>query len=212
VDDNSPDATMGSVDLNFYVIALVVPVFAIFVLRHVIILLVNIMQRQGMGGRDKPKVDRDSLTGKRIRDDAGRRFSINEPWVPKISTNWWRNESLFHLERRAIFSKVSFTLPNGVSTNDFQNWLLATHSCRFGTPGDYRTSEIAGFSIILMLGKDLKLRAFQNICRHRAYRVTKKECGRSVVLGCRYHGWAYDTRGRRMQPFSLHPISSSYFH
>jgi phenylpropionate dioxygenase-like ring-hydroxylating dioxygenase large terminal subunit len=46
-----------------------------------------------------------------------------------------------------------------------------------------------------MLGKDLKLRAFQNICRHRAYRVTK-EHGSSAVLGCRYHGWAYDTRGK----------------
>ncbi|EHK99048.1 putative Biphenyl dioxygenase subunit alpha [Glarea lozoyensis 74030] len=40
------------------------------------------------------------------------------------------------------------------------------------------------------------LRAFQNICRHRAYRVTKKESGSSAVLGCRYHGWAYDTKGK----------------
>jgi len=39
------------------------------------------------------------------------------------------------------------------------------------------------------------LRAFHNVCRHRAYAVTKKECGSSIVLGCRYHGWSYDTRG-----------------
>jgi phenylpropionate dioxygenase-like ring-hydroxylating dioxygenase large terminal subunit len=26
--------------------------------------------------------------------------------------------------------------------------------------------------------------------------VTKKECGSSKVLGCRYHGWSYDTRGK----------------
>jgi phenylpropionate dioxygenase-like ring-hydroxylating dioxygenase large terminal subunit len=25
--------------------------------------------------------------------------------------------------------------------------------------------------------------------------VTKKECGSSTVLGCRYHGWSYDTKG-----------------
>ena len=39
------------------------------------------------------------------------------------------------------------------------------------------------------------MRAFHNVCRHRAYAVTKKECGSSIVLGCRYHGWSYDTRG-----------------
>jgi phenylpropionate dioxygenase-like ring-hydroxylating dioxygenase large terminal subunit len=26
--------------------------------------------------------------------------------------------------------------------------------------------------------------------------VTKKECGSSLVLGCRYHGWSYDTKGK----------------
>ena len=34
------------------------------------------------------------------------------------------------------------------------------------------------------------------MCRHRAYAVTKKECGSSTILGCRYHGWSYDTKGR----------------
>lgn len=48
----------------------------------------------------------------------------------------------------------------------------------------------------MILGKDKKLRAFHNVCRHRAYAVTKKECGRSTVLGCRYHGWSYDTKGK----------------
>lgn len=48
----------------------------------------------------------------------------------------------------------------------------------------------------MILGKDKQLRAFHNVCRHRAYAVTKKECGRSTVLGCRYHGWSYDTKGK----------------
>lgn len=55
---------------------------------------------------------------------------------------------------------------------------------------------MAGFSFIVILGKDKKLRAFHNVCRHRAYTVTKKESGSSTVLGCRYHGWSYDTRGK----------------
>ena len=54
---------------------------------------------------------------------------------------------------------------------------------------------MAGFPIFLILGKDGKVRAFHNVCRHRAYTVTKKECGSSAVLGCRYHGWSYNTYG-----------------
>ena len=47
-----------------------------------------------------------------------------------------------------------------------------------------------------MLGKDKNLRVFQNVCRHRAYQVAKKERGSTTVLGCRYHGWSYDTKGK----------------
>lgn len=71
-----------------------------------------------------------------------------------------------------------------------------THTSRFKKSGDYRTFEIAGFSFIVILGRDRQLRAFHNVCRHRAYAVTKKESGSSTVLGCRYHGWSYDTKGK----------------
>ncbi|KAE9365519.1 ISP domain-containing protein [Stipitochalara longipes BDJ] len=93
---------------------------------------------------------------------------------------YWTEESIFELERRAIFSKT---------------WLFVTHASRFQKPGDYRTYDFAGFSFIVILGKDKQLRTFHNVCRHRAYAVTKKVCGSSTVLGCRYHGWSYDTKG-----------------
>jgi phenylpropionate dioxygenase-like ring-hydroxylating dioxygenase large terminal subunit len=50
--------------------------------------------------------------------------------------------------------------------------------------------------VFLIRGKDEKIRAFHNVCRHRAYTITRKETGASTVLGCRYHGWSYDTTGR----------------
>jgi len=74
--------------------------------------------------------------------------------------------------------------------------MFVTHASRFQKPGDYRTFDMAGFSIIVILGKDKQLRVFHNVCRHRAYAVTKKEFGSSTVLGCRYHGWSYDTTGK----------------
>ena len=71
-----------------------------------------------------------------------------------------------------------------------------THVSRFQRPGDYRNFEIAGFSFIVILGKDKQFRVFHNVCRHRAYAITKKESGSSTVLRCRYHGWSYDTKGQ----------------
>ncbi|QMW32665.1 iron-sulfur cluster-binding protein [Aspergillus flavus] len=75
------------------------------------------------------------------------------------------------------------------------SWLCLSHRSRFAKAGDYQSYEVAGFPIFLILGKDGKVRAFHNVCRHRAYTVTKKECGSSAVLGCRYHGWSYNTYG-----------------
>ncbi|KAI2899219.1 hypothetical protein CBS11852_3420 [Aspergillus niger] len=95
--------------------------------------------------------------------------------------NWWTGSDVFELERRAIFSK---------------RWLYLAHRSRFSKPGDYHSFEVAGIPIFLVLGKDDIVRAFHNVCRHRAYTVTRKECGSSMILGCRYHGWSYNTKGQ----------------
>ena len=59
----------------------------------------------------------------------------------------------------------------------------------------YQSFDIAGFPVFVIRGKDGEIRAFHNVCRHRAYTITRKETGASTVLGCRYHGWSYDTTG-----------------
>ncbi|KAJ6024223.1 hypothetical protein N7540_005020 [Penicillium herquei] len=100
---------------------------------------------------------------------------------PEVPGGWWDSREVFELERRAIFSK---------------SWLYLAHITQFAKPGAYQSFDIAGFPIFLIRGKDDKIRAFHNVCRHRAYTITRKETGASTVLGCRYHGWSYDTLGR----------------
>ncbi|KKK23597.1 hypothetical protein AOCH_004930 [Aspergillus ochraceoroseus] len=95
--------------------------------------------------------------------------------------DWLAGKGVFELERRALFSKA---------------WVCLSHRARFSKAGDYQSIDLAGFPIVLILGKDSVVRAFHNVCRHRAYPVTKKECGSSTVLGCRYHGWSYNTYGQ----------------
>ncbi|RAH42194.1 putative iron-sulfur cluster-binding protein [Aspergillus brunneoviolaceus CBS 621.78] len=100
---------------------------------------------------------------------------------PDYPADWWTGSSTYELERRAIFSK---------------HWLCLSHRSQFSKPGDYHTFTVAGYPIFLILGKDGALRAFHNVCRHRAYPVTRKDRGSSTVLGCRYHGWSYNSLGQ----------------
>lgn len=95
--------------------------------------------------------------------------------------DWYTSPHLYSLETRSILSKT---------------WLHVCHTSLFPSPGSYRTFTIADFSFILILGKDRKLRAFHNVCRHRAYTVCTKSFGTSTLLRCKYHGWTYDSTGR----------------
>lgn len=91
--------------------------------------------------------------------------------------------------------------------------MCITHISHFRRPGDYLTFNISDYPFFLILGKDFKLRGFHNVCRHRAYTVTRKPVGSSLVVvslsgnrslpfltlhkkSCRYHGWSYDTKGK----------------
>lgn len=75
--------------------------------------------------------------------------------------------------------------------------MYIAHSSEFAKPGAYRSIDTAaGYPIFLIRGKDDIIRAFHNVCRHRAYAVITKSVGSSLVLGCRYHGWSYDTKGK----------------
>ena len=60
--------------------------------------------------------------------------------------------------------------------------------------GSYLTAEVAGEPIVVVRGKDEQLRAFFNVCRHRAGpAATDTGCRQS--LQCAYHGWTYALTG-----------------
>lgn len=96
-------------------------------------------------------------------------------------SDWWTSPTQYALETRAILSKT---------------WLHLAHTTSLPKPGSYKTFTLANHSILLIRGKDGIIRAFHNICRHRAYTVATKSEGCSQVLMCRYHGWTYDSKGK----------------
>ncbi len=61
--------------------------------------------------------------------------------------------------------------------------------------GDFITTSIAGEPVVVACVEDGSLRAFSNVCRHRAGPVAVG-CGHRKALQCAYHGWTYGLDGR----------------
>ncbi|KAK6201577.1 Rieske [2Fe-2S] iron-sulfur domain-containing protein [Scheffersomyces amazonensis] len=108
----------------------------------------------------------------------------NEPLLAgehTLPASWWTSEKIYDLEKRAIF---------------YKSWMFTVHSSRFKKAGDYFSYTVAGINFFIIKNKEGELKAFHNVCRHRAYPVVRKDEGSSVVVGCKYHGWSYNTDGK----------------
>src|SRR6202162_6697973 len=62
-------------------------------------------------------------------------------------------------------------------------------------PESFFTADLAGEPIIIVRDKEGALRAFSNVCRHRAGPIALGS-GCKNVLRCQYHGWTYTLDGR----------------
>ena len=62
-------------------------------------------------------------------------------------------------------------------------------------PETFFTGEVAGEPVVVVRDKEGTLRAFSNVCRHRAGPIAQGS-GCKNVLRCGYHGWTYTLDGR----------------
>jgi phenylpropionate dioxygenase-like ring-hydroxylating dioxygenase large terminal subunit len=76
------------------------------------------------------------------------------------------------------------------------SWQIVCHASDIAQPGNYRTIDYVGESVIVVRGEDGVIRAFANVCRHRAMRLVEGPSGCARKLVCPYHAWAYETDGR----------------
>lgn len=93
----------------------------------------------------------------------------------------YRDPSGYERERRRIFAR---------------SWQLIGHEAQLAGPGQWLAVTIAGYPVIAVRGED-RIRAFHNVCRHRAGPLApdgEGRCDRNLV--CRYHGWRYTLDGR----------------
>jgi nitrite reductase/ring-hydroxylating ferredoxin subunit len=74
--------------------------------------------------------------------------------------------------------------------------LVACLSADLPQPDSYRTFDDAGVPMLLARGKDGAVRAFLNVCPHRASRIVRDEHGKASRFTCRFHGWTFDSAGK----------------
>ena len=90
-------------------------------------------------------------------------------------------ETRWHeIEQRAVFAR---------------SWQWVCHVESLREPGSYTALQVAGMPVALVRGRDGELRAFYNVCQHRAHELLSGS-GRTDSIVCPYHGWTYELTGR----------------
>src|SRR3990170_5483676 len=64
---------------------------------------------------------------------------------------------------------------------------VVCHVSDIAEPGEWRSIDYLGESVIVIRGDDGVARAFANICRHRGSRLVDGEAGCAKGLTCPYH-------------------------
>ena len=94
----------------------------------------------------------------------------------------YHNEEFHELEKQQLF------LPS---------WQVVCHVSELAATGDFVSFEFFGQRGFVVRDEGGMLRAFHNVCSHRAHAVVGQERGRcGKFLTCVYHGWTYHLDGR----------------
>lgn len=97
-----------------------------------------------------------------------------------LPSHYYTDPAILELELERIF---------------YRAWNLAGYTSQLRAPGDYITSRVGGESIIVIVDGGGRLRAFYNVCRHRAHQLLQGT-GCVKAITCPYHAWTYETDGR----------------
>jgi Phenylpropionate dioxygenase and related ring-hydroxylating dioxygenases, large terminal subunit len=118
-----------------------------------------------------------------------------------LASRFYTDPHILDIEREKIFRRTwqlvgtldqpcgEVVVPGvGTSEGKKAKWTIAD-------PESYFTADVAGEPIIVVRDKAGVLRAFSNVCRHRAGPIALGS-GCKNVLRCQYHGWTYTLDGR----------------
>jgi len=74
-------------------------------------------------------------------------------------------------------------------------WQVVAHEGELANSGDYVTAEIAEEKVFVIRDDDGVLRAFYNVCQHRAHTLLTGTGNVRSAIVCPYHAWTYTKSG-----------------
>lgn len=98
-----------------------------------------------------------------------------------LSARHYFGEDMLEHEQQSVFAR---------------SWQLIAHHEQLAEPGDHVIEKIGKVPIIVVRGQDGVLRAFPNVCRHRAGPLALCNGKGAKALHCKYHGWTYTLEGQ----------------
>ena len=111
--------------------------------------------------------------------DVGR-FSDDPCRSHTLPGSYYYAPGVFELEKQAIFNRT---------------WQYVCHLSRVAEPGRYCVRDIGDQSVVVLRDRGGELRAFHNVCQHRAHRLAEGTGRFGTAIVCPYHNWSYELSG-----------------
>jgi choline monooxygenase len=133
------------------------------------------------------------MTTKPVRPTAPLQLDVSEriECAQTLASRFYTDPSILEIEKARIFRRtwqLVGTLDHACGEVNGLQRTIADRETFF-------TAEVAGEPIVVVRDKEGTLRAFSNVCRHRAGPIALGS-GCKNVLRCAYHGWTYTLDGR----------------
>lgn len=109
-----------------------------------------------------------------------------------LASHFYTDPAVLVLEKSRIFHRT-WQLAGTLAQSCGQSATGA--SLTISDPETFFTADVIGEPVVIVRDKLGTLRAFSNVCRHRAGPIAQG-CGAKNVLRCAYHGWTYTLDGR----------------
>jgi Rieske 2Fe-2S family protein len=98
-----------------------------------------------------------------------------------LPASWYTDPAFFEHERQRVFRS---------------GWVCAGVVDELPSPGAWTSVTVGGIPVLVVRDREGELRAFLNVCRHRAAPLCDEgEHGSGPLLRCPYHAWLYRLDG-----------------
>ena len=109
-----------------------------------------------------------------------RGYSADEGNSQSLHADAYTRDEWFAADTHAILAK---------------SWQWVCHVEKLRAPGSFVTVDVAGHPVAVVRDRDGVLRAFYNVCKHRAHHLLSGE-GNTTRIMCPYHAWVYKLDGQ----------------